>query len=163
LEQLIEYWSQSLEFPDPKVIFEAVWNKVKGRRGGEEKMNFPGEILWLGGAPGSGKGTNTPFVLRERGITSQPIVMSDLLNSPYMQKIKAQGKLVGDLEVLQLLLSELLEPTYQQGVIVDGFPRTKFQAECLKLLRSKMDALQHQFHDSYVSQEIDRLTDRLSP
>jgi adenylate kinase len=39
------------------------------------------------GAPGSGKGTNTPFILRERGITAPPIVMSDLL-AEYIERSK---------------------------------------------------------------------------
>ena len=33
------------------------------------------------GAPGAGKGTNTPYLQRVRGLTHPPIVMSDLLNS----------------------------------------------------------------------------------
>ena len=34
------------------------------------------------GAPGAGKGTNTPFIHKIRGLTTPPIVMSDLLTSP---------------------------------------------------------------------------------
>ena len=41
-------------------------------------MVFPKEIMWLGGAPGSGKGTNTPFILRERGLTAPPLVISEV-------------------------------------------------------------------------------------
>jgi adenylate kinase family enzyme len=33
-----------------------------------------------------------------------------------------------------LLLRKLLEPIYRDGVILDGFPRTPVQVECLKLL-----------------------------
>jgi adenylate kinase len=41
--------------------------------------------------------------------------------------------MVGDREVISLLFDELLESKYHDGVIVDGFPRTMVQAECLNL------------------------------
>jgi len=74
------------------------------------------EMIWLMGAPGSGKGTNTPFILQarcalcslfggggggdagglsiasSRGITASPVVLSDLLDSPEFRAIKAEGK-----------------------------------------------------------------------
>ena len=52
--------------------------------------------------------------------------------------IKNAGQMVGDREVIGLLLEELLDPQYQEGVIVDGFPRTKVQVECLKLFYHAM-------------------------
>ena len=101
-------------------------------------MVFPKEIMWLGGAPGSGKGTNTPFILRERGLTAAPIVVSDLLDTPEMRALKDRGQFVGDREVIEALLRKLLEPAYQTGVVVDGFPRTKVQAEAVKLLHDQI-------------------------
>jgi adenylate kinase len=101
-------------------------------------MAFPKEIMWLGGAPGSGKGTNTPFILRERGFTAAPIVVSDLLDTPEMRALKDRGQFVGDREVIEALLRKLLEPAYQTGVVVDGFPRTRVQAEAVKLLHDKI-------------------------
>ena len=111
---------------------------------GRNNLVFPGEIIWLGGAPGAGKGTNTPFVMEARGITANPIVISDLLSSPRAQKIKAAGNLVGDEEVIELLLRKLLESQYQRGVIVDGFPRTTVQTECLKHFFDKMIGLREE-------------------
>ena len=101
--------------------------------------------MWLGGAPGAGKGTNTPFIMRERGMTAEPIEVSGLLNTPEMEALKAQGKFIGDSEVVGLLLSELLKPPYQSGVVVDGFPRTKVQSECVKMLYQKMLDLRAEF------------------
>jgi adenylate kinase len=101
-------------------------------------MALPKEIMWLGGAPGSGKGTNTPFILRERGLTAAPIVVSDLLDTPEMRALKDRGQFVGDREVIAALLRRLLEPEYQTGVVVDGFPRTKVQAEAVKLLHDQI-------------------------
>ncbi|HVR01623.1 MAG TPA: nucleoside monophosphate kinase [Polyangia bacterium] len=126
-----------LEIKDAPLIFGQIWNRLVQERG-LEHMVFPKEIMWLGGAPGSGKGTNTPFILRERGLTAAPIVVSDLLDTPEMRALKDRGQFVGDREVIEALLRKLLEPTYQTGVVVDGFPRTKVQAEAVKLLHDQI-------------------------
>jgi adenylate kinase len=129
-----------LEIKDAPLIFGQVWNRLVEERG-LENMVFPKEIMWLGGAPGSGKGTNTPFILRERGLTAPPIVVSDLLDTPEMRALKDRGQFVGDREVIEALLRKLLEPAYQTGVVVDGFPRTKVQAEAVKLLHDQITQL----------------------
>jgi adenylate kinase len=126
-----------LEIQDAPQIFGQVWNRLVQERGLEE-MVFPKEIMWLGGAPGSGKGTNTPFILRERGLTAAPIVVSDLLDTAEMRALKDRGQFVGDREVIEALLRKLLEPACQTGVVVDGFPRTKVQAEVVKLLHDEI-------------------------
>jgi adenylate kinase len=126
-----------LEIKDAPLIFGQVWNRLVQERG-LENMVFPKEIMWLGGAPGSGKGTNTPFILRERGLTAPPIVVSDLLDTPEMRAVKDRGQFVGDREVIEALLRELLRPAYQTGVVVDGFPRTQVQAEAVKLLHDQI-------------------------
>jgi adenylate kinase len=126
-----------LEIKDAPLIFGQVWNRLVEERG-LENMVFPKEIMWLGGAPGSGKGTNTPFILRERGLTAPPIVVSDLLDTPEMRALKDRGQFVGDREVIEALLRELLEPEYHSGVVVDGFPRTRVQAEAVKLLHDQI-------------------------
>jgi adenylate kinase len=126
-----------LEIKDAPLIFGQVWSRLVQERG-LESMVFPKEIMWLGGAPGSGKGTNTPFILRVRGLTAAPIVVSDLLDAPEMRALKDRGQFVGDREVIEALLRKLLEPAYQTGVVVDGFPRTKVQAEAVKLLHDQI-------------------------
>jgi adenylate kinase len=120
-----------------RVIFQSAWGAIAPRvESGAARL--PREIIWLGGAPGAGKGTNTPFILRERGITAPPIVTSDLLNAPGMRVIKDAGGLVGDADVVRLLFERLLEPAHVTGVVVDGFPRTRVQVECVKLLYENM-------------------------
>lgn len=137
-----------LEIKDASLIFARVWANIEAEFG-RERLCFPGEIIWLGGAPGAGKGTNTPFIMEARGITVDPVVISDLLNSPRAQQIKAAGNLVGDEEVIELLMRKLLEPQYERGVIVDGFPRTTVQTECLKLFYDKMAALREEMRASH--------------
>jgi adenylate kinase len=126
------------------LIFREAWNGLLAERG-KENLRFPKEIIWFGGAPGSGKGTNTPFILRERGISAPPIVTSDLLETPEMKRIKDAGNLVGDRDVVALLFRRLLEPIYVNGVLVDGFPRTRIQVECLKLFYQKLLELRNEF------------------
>jgi adenylate kinase len=129
--------TSELEIKDAPLIFGHVWKRLVQERG-LENMVFPKEIMWLGGAPGSGKGTNTPFILRERGLTAAPIVVSELLDTAEMRALKDRGQFVGDGEVIEALLRKLLEPAYQTGVVVDGFPRTKVQAEAVKLLHDQI-------------------------
>jgi len=72
-------------------------------------------------------------------------VISALLDSPEAKRLKDAGHMVGDREVVGLLLRELMKPAYRDGVILDGFPRTHVQVECLKLLVNKMLALRREF------------------
>lgn len=136
-----------LEIKDAQIIFNAIWRGLESQFG-RENLRFAKEIILLGGAPGAGKGTNTQFILNARGLTCQPIVVSDLLNSEEARQIKATGGLVGDREVVTLVLRKLLDPEYRDGAVLDGFPRTKVQVECLKLLVQKMQALRREFFDT---------------
>jgi adenylate kinase len=127
-----------------QLLIRDVWNDLEGSIG-RTMLRFPREIIWLNGAPGAGKGTNTPFITRERSITAPPIVVADLLNTPEFQAIKNAGNLVGDREVIGALLRKLLLPAYVNGVVVDGFPRTRVQVECLKLFHQRMLELRKEF------------------
>ncbi len=133
-----------LEIKDSTLIFNDVWKRLETEFS-RENLRFPKEIILLGGAPGSGKGTNTEFILKARGLTCAPIVVSELLDSAEAKKIKDAGMMVGDREVIGILLHELLHPQYRDGCILDGFPRTQVQVESLKLLVSKMQALRQEF------------------
>jgi adenylate kinase len=136
---------QDLEIKDAQVIFDTVWRGLEEEYG-RDQLRFPKEIILLGGAPGAGKGTNTSFILKARGLTCEPIVVSALLDSPEARRIKDAGHMVGDREVIRLLLRRLLDPAYRDGVILDGFPRTKVQVECLKLLVDRMHGLRREFY-----------------
>lgn len=136
-----------LEIKDAQLIFNQVWKQLEEDYG-RENLRFPKELILLGGAPGAGKGTNTNFIRKLRGITAEPIVVSALLDSPEAQKLKSQGGMVGDREVVGILIRKLLEPEQQNGAILDGFPRTKVQVECLKLLFDEMMNLRRDFSDT---------------
>ena len=110
-----------LEIKDAQLIFSRVWRQLEIDYG-REHLRFPKELILLGGAPGAGKGTNTDFIQKLRDITAPPIVVSQLLDSPEARKVKAQGGMVGDREVVSILLRKLLEPERQNGAVLDGFP-----------------------------------------
>jgi adenylate kinase len=136
--------STELEVKDAQLIFSAVWRELEGEFG-RSLMRFPRELILLGGAPGAGKGTNSDFIRKVRGIDAPAIVVSKLLDTPEARAIKARGGMVGDREVVNILFRKLLEPEQQNGALLDGFPRTKVQVECLKLLYDEMIALRREF------------------
>ena len=49
--------------------------------------------------------------------------------------LQAAGGMVGDFEVVQALFKELIKDKYRSGVVVDGFPRTKVQADIVRCVR----------------------------
>src|SRR5918992_239240 len=146
-----------LEVKDARVIFTPIWEALE-QEVGRENLRFPKEIILLGGAPGAGKGTQTAFIIQARGLTCPPIVISELLTTPEMEKLKAQGVMVGDKEVVDILLRTLLDPTYRDGVVLDGFPRTPVQVECLKLLVDKIGELYDQFANTPLAIHFRRPT-----
>lgn len=136
-----------LEIKDAQVIFNTVWEDL-AEEVGRPNLRFPKELILLGGAPGSGKGTHTRFVMQARGLTCDPIVVSDLLTSPEATRIKDQGRMVGDKEVIMILFRKLLEPQFRDGAIIDGFPRTRVQVECLKMLVHNVNMLHKEFSNT---------------
>ena len=139
--------SNDLEIKDAQLIFNRVWRELE-KEFGKENLHFPKELILLGGAPGSGKGTNTTFIREVRGIAAPPIVISELLDSPEAKAIKARGGMVGDEEVLRLLLRELLKPAFRDSAVLDGFPRTTVQVECLKMFYDQMISLRREFSNT---------------
>lgn len=139
--------SPDLEVKDAQLIFNSVWDSLEAERG-RQNMRFPKELILLGGAPGSGKGTNTAFICKVRDILASPIVVSSLLDTPEMQALKAEGHMVGDREVVDILFRTMLDPKYREGVVLDGFPRTTVQVECIKMLYDKMVSLRREFENT---------------
>jgi len=142
-----------LEVKDAQLIFRSVWKDLEEEYG-LERLRFPKEIILLGGAPGAGKGTHTRFILKARGLTCDSIVVSSLLDSPEARAIKAQGGIVGDREVVGIVFRKLLDEEYRDGAVLDGFPRTKTQVECVKLLVSKMRELRKRFFETELRAEF---------
>ncbi|MCX7396337.1 MAG: nucleoside monophosphate kinase [Planctomycetales bacterium] len=138
---------ENLEVKDAQVIFTNVWNTLEGEFG-HENLRFSKELILLGGAPGSGKGTNTEFIMKARDLTCEPIIVSSLLTTPQAERIKQAGGMVGDREVVELVFRKLLEPEYRDGCVLDGFPRTRVQVECLNMLVMKMNQLYLEYRET---------------
>ena len=138
-----------LEIKDAQVIFKTVWESLEESLG-EDNLWFPKELILLGGAPGAGKGTQTRFIMKTRGLTCRPIVVSELLTSPEAKKLIDQGQLVGDTDVIKLIFNELLKPEYRDGALLDGYPRTRVQVESLKMLIDRL----HQLNNKYAGTSL---------
>ncbi|MDR1457299.1 MAG: nucleoside monophosphate kinase [Puniceicoccales bacterium] len=125
-----------------KTLFNDLWGELC-EKFGERNLKFPKQVVFLNGAPGSGKGTNTLGIMRALGISTPPIEVSSLLTTPECQSLKAQGQLVSDDIVVAQVMNELLKVENYKGAIIDGFPRTIVQAYFLKYLLRKL----HRIYD----------------
>jgi adenylate kinase len=95
-------------------------------------------ILVLLGAPGAGKGTQAPILSRHLRL---PVLASgDVLRAAVAtgtafgreaEQHMSRGELVPDDTIVEVFLERLSEPDAAQGAILDGFPRTRPQAEAL--------------------------------
>eukprot|EP00457_Paulinella_chromatophora_P005222 gb/GEZN01005236.1/.p1 GENE.gb/GEZN01005236.1/~~gb/GEZN01005236.1/.p1 ORF type:complete len:518 (+),score=96.73 gb/GEZN01005236.1/:45-1598(+) len=89
----------------------------------------------MAGKPASGKGTQCEMLVERYGLVH--ISTGDILRdrAPFMPEVKAlmdSGKLVPDEIIVKLLTARLQERDVQEnGVIIDGFPRTLPQAKAL--------------------------------
>lgn len=95
--------------------------------------------LIIFGPPGSGKGTQSNNIVSKYGfhhIATGEIFRNEIKNQTELglevKSIIDDGKLVPDELVMKIFESALDRCTNKQGIIFDGFPRTKFQAEELK-------------------------------
>jgi len=95
--------------------------------------------LIIFGPPGSGKGTQSNNIVNKYGfrhIATGEIFRSEIKNQTELGlKVKSiidDGKLVPDDLVLKIFESTLDRCINSKGIVFDGFPRTKFQAEELK-------------------------------
>lgn len=114
--------------------FAIFWDGLNKNTAKPGNFAVPRVVVWLNGAPGAGKGTNSIYVCDAFRITQPPVVTSSLLDSPAFKKIKDSGKLVDDNDVTMLVFKHILDKKYADGVLVDGYPRTMVQAEWIKLL-----------------------------
>lgn len=93
------------------------------------------------GAPGSGKGTQGEHLAGEFGVPQ--VATGDLLRAAVEQKTELglqakaamdAGELVSDDIVVGMIRERLNETDTRNGFILDGFPRSKPQAEALDTL-----------------------------
>ncbi|MFL5677719.1 MAG: adenylate kinase family protein [Chloroflexota bacterium] len=95
-------------------------------------------VVVLLGAPGAGKGTQAPVLARHLDV---PILASgDLLRAAVSagtalgreaDRYMSRGQLVPDETIVRVFLDRLEHADARGGAILDGFPRTRIQAEAL--------------------------------
>jgi adenylate kinase len=95
-------------------------------------------VVVLLGAPGAGKGTQAPVLSERLGV---PILASgDLLRAAVAartplgtaaDRYMSRGQLVPDETIVDIFLERLAADDAANGAILDGFPRTRGQAEAL--------------------------------
>jgi len=108
-------------------------------------LNFQrGVRAVLLGPPGSGKGTQSPKLMKEYCVCH--LATGDLLRAevarqtPLGKEIKTEidaGRLVNDELVLRMVSDNLDKPECKNGFLLDGFPRTTVQAVKLEELLAK--------------------------
>ena len=113
-------------------IFRSIIKEIKNND--NFKLKFPKCIYWLNGAPGAGKDTHAKFIQKICCIKNNPVVVSSLLKTKQLQEIKDSASLASDSDVTKILFKHILFTNYTKGVIIDGYPRTKIQAQCVRLL-----------------------------
>lgn len=107
--------------------------------------------LILFGPPGAGKGTQAENIETHFNIphlSTGNIFRENIKNKTELgKKVKSildSGELVPDETVVDLVADELNKPEYDNGYILDGFPRTVAQAEALdKYLSKKGESIDH--------------------
>ena len=101
-------------------------------------------LLFLG-APGAGKGTQAKTLVERLGIPQ--ISTGDMLRAAVAagtevgklaQRYMERGDLVPDEVVIGVARERLSEPDCEPGFILDGFPRTRAQAEALDKILEEM-------------------------
>jgi adenylate kinase len=121
------------------------------------------------GAQGSGKGTQAGLLARTFHL--RPLASGELLRAAIAEGTPAglaakpyydRGDLVPDEIVVRMILESLEQLDGEQGILLDGFPRTKAQASVLdeRLARRGENIDQAIYLEAPRSLLLDRLSDR---
>jgi adenylate kinase len=95
-------------------------------------------VIVLLGAPGAGKGTQAPILAQHLGVPH--VATGDLFRAAVRdgspvgleaRRYMERGQLVPDDITVRMLLDRLAERDAAKGVVLDGFPRNRAQAETL--------------------------------
>jgi len=128
---------------ESQVIFDSCWRRFEDRYR-LKSVHVPREVVWLNGAPGSGKGVNTVHIMKTRGLEASLSLSALLVDNAEAKANIDRGDMIPDTLVGDLLLESLLAFSCKApecGVLVDGFPRTAVQVDFLKLLYDKLNEL----------------------
>ncbi|MGC4000516.1 MAG: adenylate kinase [Anaeromyxobacter sp.] len=115
----------------------------------------------LFGPPGAGKGTQSEYLIKRYNLFY--ISTGDLLRKEMSEKTKlgleaqsviAQGGLVSDEIIVQIIEKTITENTSSDGFLFDGFPRTYVQAYILEGLMLKLNTSLHRLISLTLPEEL---------
>jgi adenylate kinase len=124
-------------------------------------------VIVLLGAPGAGKGTQAPALAERLDI---PVLASgDLLRAAVAtgtplgreaDRYMSRGQLVPDDTMVRVFLDRLDAEDAKKGAILDGFPRTKVQAEALDAALAETGRAVD--HAAYIDVPLEDLVKRMA-
>ena len=121
----------------------------------------------LFGPPGAGKGTQAELLQSNFGLkkysTGDMLRAEAKSGTPFGQKladIMAEGKLVSDDIMIEMIKNRIKQDGVGTGFVLDGFPRTVAQAEALDKMLAEIGAPLDTVIEMKVNDEI--LIDRIS-
>jgi adenylate kinase len=124
-------------------------------------------VVVLLGAPGAGKGTQAPILAERLGV---PVLASGELlraavatGSPLgrvADRYMSRGQLVPDDTIVDIFLERLAAPDAAGGAVLDGFPRTRGQAEALDVALARRGSRVD--HALYIDVPMDDLVTRMA-
>jgi adenylate kinase len=141
---------------------------VSGAAGGSAGRAL--NIILLG-PPGAGKGTQAERLVQDRGMvqlsTGDMLRAAVAAGTPVGLQAKAvmdAGELVSDEIVTGILSDRLDQGDVRRGFILDGYPRTRAQAEALERLLAEKGMILDYVIELCVDEEalVDRITGRFS-
>lgn len=95
-------------------------------------------IIILLGAPGAGKGTQSEILKERLGmlhISSGDLLRENVKNNTELGQVAneymVRGDLVPDQLIIDMITDRMALPDAEHGILLDGFPRTRPQAEAL--------------------------------
>ena len=123
-------------------------------------------IVVLLGAPGAGKGTQAPLLAEHLGV---PVLASgDLLRAAVAagtplgleaDRYMSRGQLIPDDTIVRIFLDQMRSRA-THGAVLDGFPRTRAQAEALD--RALVDHGDQVDRALYIDVPLDDLVERMA-
>ena len=122
------------------------------------------------GPPGAGKGTQAQRLMQQRGMLQlstgdmlREAVANDTAIGREAKAVMDAGGLVSD-AIVSALIAERLDSAGDAGIIFDGFPRTRDQAEALAVLLDERGRKIDHVIELAVDEEqlVERITGRFS-
>lgn len=104
-------------------------------------------VIVLLGAPGAGKGTQAMLLAERLGVPH--VATGDLFRAAVRdgspmgleaRRFMERGQLVPDDITIRMLLDRLARPDAEAGAVLDGFPRSRAQAEVLDAALAERDS-----------------------